>query len=126
MIMRLKYKDDEGLVVELSQDEDDKFIHMDVSRVSPATVVDETGDYDMDNTDRIASCMFRTIDHAQVIARLLVGIEIQPDGAAWKRGPRGSARPTDTQGKQISKCVHLAATWTNNVLICDTCGKEVL
>lgn len=47
----------------------------------------------------VAHCV--TVGDAQGLARLLVGIEIQPDGAAWKRGPRPPARPTDASGKII-------------------------
>ena len=43
-------------------------------------------------------CVVPTLGMAQTLARLIVGIEIQPDGAAWKRGPRGEARPTDAKG----------------------------
>lgn len=39
------------------------------------------------------------LDEAQYLARLLVGIEIQEDGAVWKRGPRGPAMPADAQGR---------------------------
>ncbi len=40
-------------------------------------------------------------EDAQRLARLLVGIEIQPDGAVWRRGPRPPAMPTDKDGNII-------------------------
>ncbi len=42
----------------------------------------------------IAACQCASLEHAQALARLLVGIEIQDDGAAWMRGPRPPAQPT--------------------------------
>ena len=53
------------------------------------------------NGTYVSSCQFITMAHAQIVARLLVGIEIQPDGAAWKRGPRGKAVPTDAKGERV-------------------------
>jgi len=136
-MMSLKYWDSEGLFVELSQSEDDKFIHMDVSRKHPTTVVDETGDYEMSNVRYIASCQFVSIEHAQAIAHLLVGIVIQEDKAAWKRGPRGEAYPTDSAGKRIvpsdfggevppiRRCTHDNTTYVGEHTWCDDCGAEV-
>ncbi len=94
MMMNLKYEDSEGLLVELSQSEEDRYVHMDVSRKHML----EEGIFDV---RFIASCKFNGIDQAQTIARLLVGIEMQPDGGAWKRGPRGEARPTDSEGNRL-------------------------
>ncbi len=50
---------------------------------------------------QLAGCTASTYEQAQIIARLLVGIEIQPDGAAWRRGPRSPAMPTDASGRII-------------------------
>jgi len=51
--------------------------------------------------DLICCVYAEDIQNAQAIARLLVGIEIQSDGAAWKRGPRSPAMPTDASGRII-------------------------
>lgn len=85
--VRLKYKDDEGLVVLVDQNYADEGL---------AYLIEVARD------EQIIMVVFtNTLKHAQALARLLVGIEIQPDGAAWKRGPRPPAMPTDASGRII-------------------------
>jgi len=130
-MINLKYRDEEGLLVELSQSKDDKFVHMDVSRMHEL----EDG---ISDVRYIASCQFISLGHAQAVARLLVGIVIQEDNAAWKRGPRGVAYPTDHEGKRIipsdfggdeappvRHCTHEHTTYTAGHMWCDDCGAEV-
>jgi len=130
-MINLKYEDEEGLLVELSQYEGGKFVHMDVSRKH--AVEGTTGSFEV---RYIASCQFLSIGHAQAVARLLVGIEMQPNNAAWKRGPRGVAYPTDAEGTRMvppdlveapayRNCTHPSWTYTGGRAWCDDCGTEV-
>lgn len=89
--VRLKYKDDEGLVVLVDQNYADEGL---------AYLIEVARDHEH-GTQIITVVFTNTLKHAQVLARLLVGIEIQPDGAAWRRGPRPPAMPTDASGRII-------------------------
>ncbi len=53
--------------------------------------------------DLVCSAYAEDIKNAQALARIIVGIEMQSDGAAWKRGPRGPAMPTDADGHIIDE-----------------------
>lgn len=77
------------------------------------------------NEQLIAVCYARSLEDAQVLARLLVGVEIQPDGAAWKRGPRPPARATDHEGNIIPECKHAWTRVHDSVQTCSKCGKVV-
>ncbi len=88
--MTLKYEGDEGIsVIVYSQNDQNGFIlhNLIIKR----------------NGRTIAHARTEDLLGAQTVARLLVGIEIQPDGAAWRRGPRPPALPTDKDGKIIAE-----------------------
>ena len=82
----LKYEDEEGLVVKVRPTE---------GHPSPPLAIEV-----LRSDQELAVVYAHTIKSAQAIARLLVGNEIQSDGAAWKRGPRPPAQPTDDKGKR--------------------------
>ncbi len=81
----LRYKGDEGLVVCVTQYEHAVLVEVEIVTATAPAV-------------EAVLVFAKTLEDAQVLARLLVGIEIQPDGAAWKRGPRPPAQPTDKDG----------------------------
>ena len=90
-MVNLLYRDTEGLLVEV-YDGPAPGYEMDVFRIADAS-----------NSEMLAHIRFQSLERAQAFARLLVGIEIQPDGAAWQRGPRPPARPTDAQDNIIEE-----------------------
>lgn len=78
-LIKLQYEDDEGLRVEIHEE------GMTPSGIPMAVLTvykDGVSLFDAELLD---------LKDAQMLAHLLVGIEIQEDGAAWKRGPRGPA-----------------------------------
>ena len=90
-MVNLTYRDTEGLLVEVFTGEEGGGCSMDVFRMLTS------------QPELLAQIQFRDLKNAQKFARLLVGIEIQEDGAAWKRGPRPPAKPTDEAGNIIEE-----------------------